>query len=146
MRHWLQRLWANRRCSTTVEFTLVAIPLLMLSIGPLEFGRLLWIQEAIQMAAQEGARCVGILATSCESGGTYNATDASNYVIAMAADWEIGLNANQISVTNKATSGACTGLSQVSISYTFETVVPGLLTMLSSAPTITGFACFPNQG
>jgi len=48
-----------------------------------------------------------------------------------------------------ATTGACSGLSQtvsqVSISYTFTTAVPGLLTMLSGGEALTAQACFPNQ-
>lgn len=145
MRRWLRGWRGDRRGVTTLEFTLLAIPLLLLCLGPIEFGRMLWIQEAIQMAAQQGARCIGILASSCASGGTYNAGDATSYVIAMAADWKVGLSADQITVTNDATSGACNGLSEVSISYTFQTAIPGLLTMLRDAPTLTGFACFPNQ-
>jgi hypothetical protein len=42
-------------------------------------------------------------------------------------------------------SGACLGLSQVSISYTFETVIPGLLAMLSGGSALTAQACFPNE-
>ncbi len=46
--------------TTAVEFALVLPMFLMLVFGGIEFGRLLWMKEALQETAIAGARCVAI--------------------------------------------------------------------------------------
>jgi Flp pilus assembly protein TadG len=145
MRRSLAALVRDRAAVAAVDFAIVAVPMLMLLLGTIEFGRLLWTREAIQMTAVNGARCMGVLASSCTMSGAYNATSASSYIEGVAGSWGITLTASNLTLTPTAAAGACTGLSEVSISYTFQTVIPGLLTMLSGGQTLTGHACFPKQ-
>src|SRR5271154_1097099 len=53
------------RGTAAIEFGIVALPLLMLVLGIFEFARLYWTQEALQESATAGARCMGILQSSC---------------------------------------------------------------------------------
>ena len=68
----------------------------------------------------------------------------------VASAWGITLASSYVQVpaaggNGTATSGACNGLAEVSLSYTFQTAVPGLLTMLSGGSAQTSHACFPKQ-
>ena len=63
----------------------------------------------------------------------------------MASGWGVTLTAADITATNNSATSPCVGDAQVSVSYTFETVVPGLLTMLSGGAALTAQACFANQ-
>jgi len=141
------RLFRCRKGVAALEFALISLPLLMIVFGTFEFGRLLWTQQALENAAIAGVRCMGILAPSCSSGGAYSSTDTQTYIEGVAAGWGITLTSSNFSpaLTTSSTNTECAGLSEVSLSYTFVTAVPGLLSMLSSN-TLVGHACFPNNG
>lgn len=142
-RRWLKLLTA-RQGVVAMEFAIIATPLMLLTLGTIEFARLLWTQEALDATAIQTARCIGTLSGSCASGGTYNSTNATSYAEGVSSGWGVTLADAAFTMTASQTTGACTGMSQVSITYTFATVVPGLLAMLSS-PSLTALACFPNQ-
>jgi Flp pilus assembly protein TadG len=145
-RRWSFNLFSAREGSAALEFALVALPFLMLTFGTIEFGRLIWIREALQMTANQGARCMGVLSSSCASSGAYSSANTTSYIRGVASGWGVTLTASNLTLTNNAASGSpCSGLSQVTINYTFLTAVPALLTMLSGGTAVTARACFPNQ-
>jgi len=145
----MTRRWCNllaaRDGVVAMEFAIIASALMMLTLGTIEFGRLLWTQEALNATAIQTARCIGVRSSSCASGGTYNASDTTTYAETVASGWGVTLTAADITATNNEGSGTCAGDAQVSISYTFESVVPGVLTMLSGGAPLTAQACFANQ-
>jgi len=61
-----------RDCSgaTAIEFAFVVGPLLLLFVGIIEVGRLMWSGHALDEVAIAGARCVGIHAPDCANGET----------------------------------------------------------------------------
>ncbi|HEY7576979.1 MAG TPA: TadE/TadG family type IV pilus assembly protein [Acetobacteraceae bacterium] len=142
------RLRHDRRAITSVEFGIVAVAMLMCVFAIIEFGRALWAREALETAAAQGARCIGVLAGSCASGGAFSQQNAQSYIEGLAANWGITLTASNLTLTANAASGACSGMSshvaQVNITYTFTTVVPNILPMLSNK-SLTAQACFPMQ-
>lgn len=147
----LRQLYHARRGVTALEFAVVAPVLIMLTFGTMEFGRLLWTMQGLEMTAVEAARCMGILATSCSSSGNFSSDNTNSYIEATALGWGINLtSSNLYLVTRNSTNTSCapTGgtltVSEVTITYTFQTVVPGLLSMLSSK-ALKGHACFPNN-
>ena len=149
IRRW-RHLLTDRDGVVAMEFAISASALMLLTLGTIEFGRLLWTQEALNATAIQTARCIGVLASSCASGGAYSATNTTSYAETVASGWGITLAASDITATNDQTSGACAGtaqgtFAQVSIAYTFQSVVPGLLTMLSNGENLTAQACFANQ-
>jgi Flp pilus assembly protein TadG len=152
MRKLSRELRRTRRAVAALEFALLSVPLMLLVFGVIEFGRLLWTQQALQMTASEAARCVGILANSCSSGGSYSSANTTSYIETVASSWGITLTSSNISppVTRNSTNTACApsggtpNVSEVTLTYTFQTMVPGLLTMLSSN-VLTGHACSPNN-
>jgi Flp pilus assembly protein TadG len=56
---------ACRRGATALEFALIAPPLLMLLVGTLDVGRLLWTRAALQDAVARAARCVAVTPEMC---------------------------------------------------------------------------------
>jgi Flp pilus assembly protein TadG len=141
----------ERKAVAALEFALLAIPFLLLVLGTLEFGRLMWFREALQMTANEGARCMGVVATSCASSGTYNGPNTTTYIQNVANTWGITLTSANITLARPSTNANCnptnlttTQMSEVTITYTFQTAIPQLLNMLVGK-SLTGHACFPNN-
>ena len=135
----------DTRGATVVEFSLVVIPMLLVLFGTIEFGRLMWTREALQSVANSGARCMGIVQTSCGTSGVYSSDKTSAYVIAQATTMRIPLTSSNITLTQSTTCAGVSGFAKVSISYTFETAVPQLLGSLAAGIPVTASACFPNQ-
>jgi Flp pilus assembly protein TadG len=144
-----RNLLRDRRGVAALEFALVSIPLMMLAFGTIEFGRLLWTRQALETTAAEVARCIGVLSSSCASGGVYSSGNTTTYAESVASGWGVTLTSTNLTLTASASSGGCSGLgktlAEVTINYTFETAVPGLLPMLSGGSALTGHACFPIQ-
>jgi len=140
------RRFALLKCNggaSAVEFALVLGPLLMMMFAVSEYGRLFWTQEALQETAIAGARCIGILSASCTSGGAFNSTNATIYIQAEAQKWSITLPTSGITMTTSTTCGGVGGFSQVSITYTFQSILPQFLDLASTGTTVTASSCFP---
>lgn len=140
----LRRLAGDRSGGAALEFGLVIGPFLLLLFGMVEFGRMLWTANALQETAIAGARCMGILNTSCAASGAYSSTNTTTYIQGVSSAWGVTLAGANISLNNAATCAGVSGFSQVTISYSFQTVIP-MITSLASDP-LTATACFPNQG
>ncbi len=133
-----------RSAATAVEFGMVSMPLLLCIFGIIEFGRLMWTREALRQTAIAGARCMGLVQNACGSAGVYSSSLATSYVEAQAASWAITLGASNVTLNANATCAGLSGFSQVSIAYTFNTVVPALIKALAGGTQLSATACFPN--
>jgi Flp pilus assembly protein TadG len=142
MARWLAFLNCKRG-TTAVEFAAVIGPLLVLMFAVAEYGQAFWTQEGLQEAAIAGARCVGMLSVNCTSGGTYSATTATAFIQAEAQKWSITLPSSGISVNTSTTCGGVAGFSQVSLTYTYQPILPVLLDLLPTGTTLTATSCFP---
>jgi Flp pilus assembly protein TadG len=149
---WATRAWRGARRLlraragvTTLEFGLIAVPMLMLAMGIIEYGRLIWTNQVLEDAAAAGARCMGVLATGCTSGGAYSASATSTYLQQQLNDAEVAISSATVNLSTSTTCGGVGGFSQVTIAYTFHTVLPLLLTPLANGIPLTAQACFPNQ-
>ena len=143
----LRRLGRSEGGAAAVEFAAVLGPLLLLIFGVFEFGRLLWVREALQETAMAGARCMGMSASSCAASGAYNSSNTTSYLETTAAGWGVTLAPSNLTLNNNATCGGVTaakGFSSVTITYTFQSVIPTFITSLSGGKTLTSTACFPN--
>ena len=133
--------------AAAVEFAAVLGPLLLLIFGVFEFGRLLWVREALQETATAGARCMGMSASACAASGAYSSANTTTYLENAANGWGVTLTPGNITLNNNATCAgiaASNGFSSVTITYTFQSVVPTFVTSLSGGKTLTSTACFPN--
>jgi len=114
--------------TTAIEFALVAPIFMMFLFGTIEFGRLLWTEQALQETAIAGARCMAIAqgttqSSACASSGTYSS----------------------ITLNNAATCGGTAGFSQVTLTSTFVTAVPQLVQLAAGGTSLTATACYPNN-
>jgi TadE-like protein len=53
--------------SLTVDFALIATPLVLLIFGTMATGQMLWYQNALNYSVEEAARCASIDANNCSS-------------------------------------------------------------------------------
>jgi Flp pilus assembly protein TadG len=136
---------ADTRGATATEFALVATAFLVLVFGAIEFARYLWTREALQDTAMAGARCMGVLSSSCASGGAISTGMTTSYIQGVASSYDIALPSAAITLSGNATCGGVTGFSQVSISFAFSSVLPGFVQALGAGQAVSLVACFPNQ-
>jgi Flp pilus assembly protein TadG len=66
----LRRLARARRGVTSLEFAMVFPAMILLMLGIIEFGRALWMQNSLQYAVEQGARCAAINTATCSSQAT----------------------------------------------------------------------------
>ena len=123
---------------------------LMLVFGTIEFGRILWTEQALQETAVAGARCMAIAqgakeASACASGGSYSSATTTSYIQGVAGGWGLSLPSSGITLDKAAACGSSgSGFSQVTLSSTFTSVVPNLVHLATGGTTLTATACYPN--
>jgi Flp pilus assembly protein TadG len=128
-----------------VEFALVSLVMMTWIFGIMEVARAFWTYQIIQEVAVQGARCMGVKSSSCAPGGSYSATAAQAYMVAVASNLGLTLPASDITATRPATCATIANFSSVSISYTFTTNVPVLIPSLSSV-VLTASSCAYDTG
>jgi Flp pilus assembly protein TadG len=142
MRRRLRGFRRDDRGAAAVEFALIAVPFLLLILGGFEFGRLLWIRNALAETAIAGARCVGLLQSECASDGVLSTTAATGFMAGVAANWSITLPASEITIKTGTSCGGVTGFVAVSITHTTSSALTALVTGQSTME-LTESSCFP---
>ncbi len=130
----------DTRGATAIEFALVVGPLILLFVGVIEVGRLMWSGHALDEVAISGARCIGIHAPDCASGDDLDPQRATAYIQQAAQSWGIILESGDISFATDAGCAVDTGFLRVALTFTFVSVIPGL-----SGTQLDAEACFPSQ-
>jgi Flp pilus assembly protein TadG len=51
--------------ATALEFAFIAFPLILLVLGAIEGGRMLWTRNALQYAVERAARCAVVTPSTC---------------------------------------------------------------------------------
>ena len=119
--------------AVAAEFALIVPVLLILIIGTFEFGRLYWIQNSLQYAAEQTGRCVmaNPTVTSVTSGPC------------VLSDNLPGITANAATTgTATCSLGTCRWI-QVTYSYSFNDSLAGLMNSSLPAITLTGKSQVP---
>lgn len=124
---------------------MVALTLVAVIVGIIEFARLSWAREALRETAMAGARCMGVKDSSCAAAGVVSTSLTTTYIQTSAASWGLSLAANAVTVNANTSCAGIAGFSQVTITYTFQTLFPMLIAALSAGEPLTMAACFPNQ-
>ena len=135
----------GRAGTTAIEFAFLSPALLLMALGIYEFGRWCWAHEAIQESAAQGARCVAIAESACESSGSYSSSATATYVQGVASGWGLNVPTANVISSNSTSCGGVSGFSQVQVSYTFTTVVSRLIPAGTNGTTMTVTSCFPNN-
>ena len=115
-------LWANRRGGSTIEFALACLVVMPVMMGTFDLGRAVYIQSAVSVAAQEGAR-YGIVHED-DTGGIQSA----------ALRLAIGLDPSLLSVAVTYPDSMSV---EVVVSYQFTAVTPGIGALLGGGGGLT---------
>lgn len=145
LRDILRQFVRHQGGASALEFALVSVPLLLIIVGTVEYGRALWTQQAMQSLAISTARCIGVQQTQCTNSGTYSANKTSTWVIGEAAKLGVPLQAANITVDASTTCRGVAGFATVAISFVFVSAAPQFITALVLGPTLRADACFPVQ-
>lgn len=127
-----------RRGVASIEFAITASVALLLCLGTIDVGVLLWTRNALQLAAAQAARCAAIASPAC-AGGT------SSYAATLAQQWLFpsAVQAANVTVTSGATCSATAGhyvVVSITTSYFTTLKLPGPL----GGRTISAQACYPS--
>ena len=133
------------RGTTTLEFAIVAVPLMLLLFGTIEFGRMMWTLQAMQLAGDQTARCVAIGASACAVPTSYAATTAQGL-------GAVGLAASGVAVATQTASSspavcALTGSNTatlITLTLVFSSPVVALIPGINQ--TLTTHSCYPLTG
>lgn len=126
--------------ATAVEFALVVGPLLLLFLGVIEVGRLMWLGHALDEVAMAGARCIGIHAPGCAVNEQIVPAMATVFVQQAAQGWGLVLQPEDVSLATSEGCGVETGFLRVALTFRFDSVLPGL-----AGTQLDAEACFPSQ-
>ena len=136
----------DRRASTALEFVLAAPVLMVLLFGAIEYARLVWTMQALQLAGDQTARCVAIMGSACASPAAYAVSTATGF-------GALGLQAANVTIDNTppatTNAAACSPASgnlavRVQLSLAFTSVAAGLLPGLGQ--TLKTSSCFSITG
>jgi Flp pilus assembly protein TadG len=114
-----------RSGGTAMEFALLAPAMLVLLIGTIEAGRMLWMLNALHYSVQEAARCASVNTTLCGTPTQIQTFAAGRSGAAFASS------------VFTATVAGCGN--RVSASYPAHTFIP----FVTQSITLTAQSCYP---
>ena len=132
IRGWMRRLRDHRSGAAALEFALVMLAFLPLSLGMIEVGLLLWTHNALQTTANFTARCVAISSPAC--------TNAASYAVSTSQNW-LQTGALTSSGVVVQTGASCAGGSGNMVKVTLSSTIPMLSELSTNA--LTASACYP---
>ena len=110
--------------TTTIEFALVVMPLLVLLMGIVKVGQVVWVQNVLNYSVEEAARCGAVDPTICATSGEVQTFAAS------AAG-------SGIQATYTATTQPCG--SDVTATYPDRVIAP----FINFSFNLSAHACYP---
>lgn len=147
IRQHLARFKCDARGVAAIEFGIVIIPLLLFMFGIIEFSRAFWAKEALQQTAVDTARCMGL---GLSTAGCTTTAGGQAYAVSVGNTWGLTIPTANVTITTGTTCGGASvtcsstcNFATVQISYTFNTVVPFLITGLFG-DNLRASACFPS--
>ncbi|HEX3666591.1 MAG TPA: hypothetical protein VHU23_15300 [Rhizomicrobium sp.] len=140
----LSRFWTATAGTAAIEFAFLALPFTGVATTGFEVARACWTLEALHESAIQGARCMGIHASSCSASGVYNEAVTIAHVQDVARGWGVSVPSTAISATEDASCGNVPGFAQIRISYTFSSVAGKLIPALNNLP-LTASSCYPKN-
>lgn len=110
----LHSLLLDTKAATVLEFALVLPFLLAFGLGMIDVGRAMWIQNSLQFAVEDAARCAAINSARC-------ATDADTKTVAADSFRFNGVTTDDFTVSTPSCG------KRVAASYNFRPAVPAIV-------------------
>jgi len=123
-------IWREPHGSAAVEFAFLLPVFLLMFLGIVEFGRMLWTQSSLQHAVAAAARYAAINYPSCAS---------TSQTTSYAAAEMFGQNVPTSDFT--LTCASCG--TQVRATFSFSLVVPALFPFIPNPMTLSAQSCYP---
>lgn len=137
-RRGLRRFLADPRGAVAIEFAAIAVPFILLLAGTIEISRYTWTRVALQDAASDGARCLGLGLAACVVDESMDASATKEFVRRQATDWGIRIATSAVTPEQEIKCNGLDGFAKVVIVHVFSSVLPAL-----PDSEITVEACFP---
>jgi Flp pilus assembly protein TadG len=117
------KLWRDRRGVAALEFALIAPALLLLTVGIIDVGRMMWMASTLDHAAREGARYA--TAHGAQSAVPTSTAEVQAFVLNRA----IGANPANLSVSvNWSPNSNPGGTVTVTVGYQYNSLLVGFIT------------------
>jgi len=125
----------RERGQDLVEFAIVLPVLLLLTLGIIQFGILIWNYNTVSNAAREGARYAIVKPNADPASGSCTTAPASS-ILGHTCTLTLGLNPAQVSVTTdrNCTSSGPLGCITVEVEYQADLLLGGFLGLPVSIP------------
>jgi len=136
----------DRRGNAAIEFAVVVSVFIVLVLGELEFGRMIWVLQALQVAGQQTARCVAIGSSACTSPASYAVSIATAQGVVGLTTSGVAIDNAPPSVTN-ATACHPPGsnvLVRVTLTLAFSSSVATLFPSINQ--NLVSVSCYPRTG
>lgn len=95
----------KRRGSQLIEFTLLGVPIMFLSLGAVEVSLVMWDYHTTAEAVQVSARYISMHGSTCTQNGNSCTITVGNIVSYMESN-EVGLDPSKLDVTLTSTSSS----------------------------------------
>ena len=126
--------WRRQGGASAVEFALVVPPLIIMLLGAINFCIVLYANETLAYAAEEGARCMAVKTNVCP-----DVTTTQTYAAKMYKGPGISPTFTPTTTTCGGANGATGSQVVASGTYTLSLGIGAINVPLSAT------ACFPNQ-
>lgn len=130
----LARLRSDRLGTSVIEFALLAPIFIMMLIGTIEAGRMMWTRQTLEEVAQATARCMAV-----EDGCT--GATAQTFAKDRANGYGIDTTLAEVTVNTGVTCKTYPGSTSVNITEQFDSAIGDLLPAASKRISVS--ACFP---
>jgi len=120
-----------------IEAALVMPVLLLIILGIMEFGIIVWNYNAISNAAREGAR-YGIVRPDTDGNGTCDAPGGSDSILAVACRMTAGLDASRVTVetSDDCTDSGLLGCITITVSYDAQFISAPIIRAVGGDPVV----------
>lgn len=130
MRRAIRRFRRDDSGATALEFALLALPLMLMTFGIIEFGRALFLQQTLTYATDKAARTLYLAPTTPLS--TLEAMILDDLFLADPARLDVTLCYSTTAGCGVPAGSIVTGskAAKLTVSYDFHSVVPDLVAAL----------------
>jgi Flp pilus assembly protein TadG len=134
------------RGATALEFAFAAPVLLLLLFGCIEYARMLWTWQALQLTSDQTARCVAIGGTACTTPSTYAVSVANGFGAFGLTASDVLIDHPSGTTSNNAACNPPSGNTAVRVRLSLAYVSPVAALLPSLENTLMTTSCYPLTG